>query len=225
MKNAHKIMLAGAVALGVTAIANTEASADTYTVRQGDTVWGLAQAHNVSISDIDAVNPNINVDTHLIIVGDTINLPDGVTVTLPSETTDAVATQPVVANEQPTTQEVVSPVVTQAQPVVEQAPVAPQVQEQSVVPTTNVATQEYGSVHDQFISAGGTEAMWSAIVLPESGGNPDASNGQYHGLGQTNQSWGYGSIASQTQGMLNYAQERYNGIDGAIAFRESHNFW
>lgn len=210
MKNANKIMLAGAVALGLTAIANTEASADTYTVRQGDTVWDLAQAHNVSISDIDAVNPNINVDTHLIIVGDTINLPDGVTVTLPSEETNTVASQPAVTNEQP---------------VVEQALVTTQVQAQPVVPTTNVATQEYGSVHDQFISAGGTEAMWSAIVLPESGGNPAASNGQYHGLGQTNQSWGYGSVASQTQGMLNYAQERYNGIDGAIAFRESHNFW
>jgi hypothetical protein len=32
--------------------------------------------------------------------------------------------------------------------------------------------------------------MWEKIVLPESGGNPNASNGQYHGLGQTNQSWG-----------------------------------
>jgi hypothetical protein len=203
MKNANKIMLAGAVALGLTAIANTEASADTYTVRPGDTVWDLAQAHNVSISDIDAVNPNINVDTHLIIVGDTINLPDGITVTLPSETTNTVAEQPVVANEQPA---------------VEQPQVVNQVQQQ-------VQVQESGSVHDQFISAGGTEAMWSAIVLPESGGDVNASNGQYHGLGQTNQSWGYGSVAEQTQGMLQYAQERYNGIDEAIAFRESHNFW
>ena len=198
-------MLAGAVALGLTAIANTEASADTYTVRPGDTVWGLAQAHNVSISEIDALNPNINVDTHLIIVGDTINLPDGITVTLPSETTNTVSEQPVVTNEQP---------------VVEQAPVTAQAQ-----PQPQVQVQESGSVHDQFISAGGTEAMWSAIVLPESGGDVNASNGQYHGLGQTNQSWGYGSVAEQTQGMLQYAQERYNGIDGAIAFRESHNFW
>ena len=205
MKNANKIMLAGAVALGLTAIANTEASADTYTVRPGDTVWGLAQAHNVSISEIDALNPNINVDTHLIIVGDTINLPDGITVTLPSETTNTVSEQPVVTNEQP---------------VVEQAPVTAQAQ-----PQPQVQVQESGSVHDQFISAGGTEAMWSAIVLPESGGDVNASNGQYHGLGQTNQSWGYGSVAEQTQGMLQYAQERYNGIDGAIAFRESHNFW
>ena len=45
--------------------------------------------------------------------------------------------------------------------------------------------------------------------MPESSGNPNASNGQYHGLGQTNQSWGTGSVASQTQGMANYAKSRY----------------
>ena len=55
-------------------------------------------------------------------------------------------------------------------------------------------------VKAQFLANGGTEAAWNAIVMPESSGNPNASNGQYHGLGQTNQSWGTGSVASQTQG-------------------------
>ena len=54
--------------------------------------------------------------------------------------------------------------------------------------------------------------------MPESGGNPNASNGQYHGLGQTNQSWGYGSVENQTKGMINYAKERYGSIDKAISF-------
>ena len=221
MKNVNKILLAGAITLGLTAVANTEASADSYTVRQGDTIWGLAQANGVTIDEIDALNPTINQDTHLIIVGDTITLPSA-TVTLPetpavNQTAEpAVSEQPQVDEPltvQPTPQ-VVAPVQTttvQAQPVVSER--------------ASVAPQGYGSVHDQFISAGGTEAMWSAIVLPESGGDVNASNGQYHGLGQTNQSWGYGSVAEQTQGMLQYAQERYNGIDGAISFRESHNFW
>lgn len=202
MKNVNKILLAGAVALGLTAVANTEASADSYTVRQGDTIWGLAQANGVTIEDIDALNPMINQDTHLIIVGDTITLPDA-TVTLPATPTAQSVVEQVPAPVQTTE--------VQAQPVVSEQP--------------QVAPQESDSVHDQFISAGGTESMWSAIVLPESGGDVNASNGQYHGLGQTNQSWGYGSVAEQTQGMLNYAQERYNGIDGAISFRESHNFW
>ena len=207
MKNVNKILLAGAVALGLTAVANTEASADSYTVRQGDTIWGLAQANGVTIEDIDALNPTINQDTHLIIVGDTITLPDA-TVTLPEAPASQSAEYQVSAPVQTTE--------IQEQPVVS---------EQPVVGQATVAPQESGSVHDQFISAGGTEAMWSAIVLPESGGDVNASNGQYHGLGQTNQSWGYGSVAEQTHGMLQYAQERYNGISGAIAFRESHNFW
>lgn len=212
MKNAHKIMLAGAVALGVTAIANTEASADTYTVRQGDTVWGLAQAHNVSISDIDAVNPNINVDTHLIIVGDTINLPDGVTVTLPSETTDAVATQPVVANEQPTTQEVVSPVVTQAQPVVEQAPVAPQVQEQSQVQETTAPV---------------TSSAKDIIAGRESGGDYNAQNGRYQGKYQLDASYLNGdySPANQERVADNYVAERYGSWDNALAFWNNNGWY
>lgn len=212
MKNAHKIMLAGAVALGVTAIANMEASADTYTVRQGDTVWGLAQAHNVSISDIDAVNPNINVDTHLIIVGDTINLPDGVTVTLPSETTDAVATQPVVANEQPTTQEVVSPVVTQAQPVVEQAPVAPQVQEQSQVQETTAPV---------------TSSAKDIIAGRESGGDYNAQNGRYQGKYQLDASYLNGdySPANQERVADNYVAERYGSWDNALAFWNNNGWY
>ena len=212
MKNAHKIMLAGAVALGVTAIANTEASADTYTVRPGDTVWDLAQAHNVSISEIDAVNPNINVDTHLIIVGDTINLPDGVTVTLPSETTDAVATQPVVANEQPTTQEVVSPVVTQAQPVVEQAPVAPQVQEQSQVQETTAPV---------------TSSAKDIIAGRESGGDYNAQNGRYQGKYQLDASYLNGdySPANQERVADNYVAERYGSWDNALAFWNNNGWY
>lgn len=212
MKNANKIMLAGAVALGLTSIANTEASADTYTVRQGDTVWGLAQAHNVSISEIDAVNPNINVDTHLIIVGDTINLPDGVTVTLPSETTDAVATQPVVSNEQPTTQEVAAPVVTQAQPVVEQAPVAPQVQEQSQVQETTAPV---------------TSSAKDIIAGRESGGDYNAQNGRYQGKYQLDASYLNGdySPANQERVADNYVAERYGSWDNALAFWNNNGWY
>ncbi|TGE16702.1 transglycosylase [Staphylococcus petrasii] len=88
--------------------------------------------------------------------------------------------------------------------------------------TTNESTQ---SVYEQFIAAGGTEALWESIVLPESGGNPNASNGQYHGLGQTNQSWGYGSVETQTKGMIQYAKERYGSIEAAISFRQANGWW
>ena len=51
--------------------------------------------------------------------------------------------------------------------------------------TTSSTSSSTQSVYQRFLAAGGTEEMWEKIVLPESGGNPNASNGQYHGLGQT----------------------------------------
>lgn len=91
--------------------------------------------------------------------------------------------------------------------------------------TTSSTSSRTQSVYQRFLAAGGIEEMWEKIVLPESGGNPNASNGQYHGLGQTNQSWGYGSVETQTKGMIQYAKERYGSIGAAIRFRESNGWW
>ena len=83
-----------------------------------------------------------------------------------------------------------------------------------------------GSVKAQFLQAGGTEAMWDTIVMPESTGNPNAVNpAGYRGLGQTKESWGTGSVAEQTKGMINYAKERYGSIDNAISARQSKGWW
>ncbi|AKG72816.1 hypothetical protein [Salinicoccus halodurans] len=83
-----------------------------------------------------------------------------------------------------------------------------------------------GSTKAQFLAAGGTEAMWQNIVMPESTGNPNAvSPNGYKGLGQTKESWGTGSVQEQTKGMINYAQERYGSIDAAIQFRAANNWW
>ena len=101
-------------------------------------------------------------------------------------------------------------------------------------PTTTKATSNYqapttagsGSVYEQFINAGGSAAMWNAIVLPESGGNPNiVSPNGYRGLGQTKEAWGTGSVATQTQGMLNYANARYGSVERAIQFRQANGWW
>lgn len=102
---------------------------------------------------------------------------------------------------------------------------APATRSYSVAQTSAPASTG-GSVKSQFLAAGGNEAMWNAIVLPESGGNPNAVNpAGYRGLGQTMESWGTGSVANQTKGMLNYAQQRYGSVDAAIAFRANHGWW
>ena len=83
-----------------------------------------------------------------------------------------------------------------------------------------------GSTYDEFIANGGTDAMWQTIVQPESGGNPNAvSPNGYTGLGQTKESWGTGSVADQTKGMVGYATSRYGSVESAISFRQANGWW
>lgn len=202
MKNVNKILLAGAVALGLTAVANTEASADSYTVRQGDTIWGLAQANGVTIDDIDALNPTINQDTHLIIVGDTITLPDA-TVTLPEAPTN-----------QPVAEQVPAPVQTtavQSQPVVSEQP---QVAQPVATTTTPVTTATSSSAKD-------------IIAQRESGGDYNAQNGRYQGKFQLDASYLNGdySPANQERVADNYVSQRYGSWDNALAFWNSNGWY
>lgn len=196
--NSTKV-LGGLIALvGAFTFVTTSASADEvqHTVKSGDTVSQIAVDYDTSIDEIETAN-QIDQNTDLIYEGQVLNVNSTVS-TAPQEVAvvEPVAVQ-TVATQEPTT----APVA-QATPVV-----------------------SGGSTYAQFIQAGGTDAMWNAIVLLESSGNPNASNGQYHGLGQTNQSWGYGSVAEQTQGMLNYATSRYGSVDNAISARAVLGYW
>ena len=187
-----KLVLSSLAFAGGMAFGLSNASADTYTVQQGDTLNKLAEANNVTVQKIADDNKIENIN--LIYVGQQIDI-------------NPVFTQtkvPTIVVETPKA-EVVIPHVEQQQPA-------------SVVAG--------GDVHAQFIAAGGTEDMWNVIVLPESGGQPDiTSPNGYHGLGQTKESWGYGSVEEQTKGMINYANSRYGSVGNSISFRETHNFW
>ena len=194
--------------VGTALMQSDSANADTVVdnnhvqVVSGDTLSKIAQEHGTTVSQLAQDNNISNVD--LIHVGDVIAVVPG------SESVSQQNTTPV---------ESTAPVASQT------ANVATSQQQ---VPSNNYNSSVSGegyTVHDQFIKAGGTEAMWSAIVMPESGGNPNATNGQYSGLGQTNQSWGTGTVAQQTQGMIDYANSRYGSISNAIAFRSSNGWW
>lgn len=141
-------------------------------------------------------------------------------------------TEEAVQAEQPAPETSEAPVEA-AQPVQEEQP-APEAVEET--PAQNVQQPEQdsqpaapsssGSTKTQFLEAGGTEAVWNSIVMPESSGDPNAVNELgYRGLGQTKESWGTGSVAEQTEGMLNYAEERYGSVEEAIEFREANNWW
>lgn len=196
------LALVGAMTTTAVLMNNTTANADTVVddhtvqVEAGDTLSELAHKHGTSVDQL--VKDNHIANANLIHVGDKL-------VVTPGAKNNGDTTKNSVQNSQVTTNNNSTNSVNT-----------------TTTPSSNVSS---GSVHDQFIAAGGNEAMWNAIVIPESGGNPNASNGQYSGLGQTNQSWGTGSVAEQTQGMINYANSRYGSVANAINFRMSHNFW
>lgn len=213
--------MAGALLGATTANADTKIDDTHVRVEAGDTVSSIANKYGTDVSTIASAS-NLS-DANKIFVGDILVLtPEAQQPTTNNVQAPVASQTPVVSQAQPASQATVNTQPVQNQPVQSQAPVQQSttpVQSQSATPVVS------GSVHDQFISAGGTEAMWSSIVMPESGGNPNATNGQYSGLGQTNQSWGTGSVASQTQGMINYANSRYGSVAGAVAFRQAHGWW
>ena len=215
---------AAAGLLGATGIA----SADQITIKSGDTLASIAQANNTTVDHLAALNNITNVD--MIFAGETLETEgQATTVAAPVQQAAAPVAQATPAQQAPV-QQAAAPVA-QATPV-QQAPVqqaapkqaAPAVQaapaQQAAAPAAS------GSTYAQFIANGGTDAMWHTIVRPESGGNPNAvSPNGYRGLGQTKEGWGTGSVAQQTQGMVNYATSRYGSVSNAISFRQAKGWW
>lgn len=215
-----KVLTALTVAGVATAAMATDVSADTYTVKSGDTLSSIAADHNTTVDRI--LNVNKIADSNMIFVGEQFELDDQAA----NAQTQAVAP----ASSATTTQQSVA---TSVAPAASQAPSQAAAPASSAATTTKTSTASNsastssasGSTYDQFIAAGGTSELWESVVMPESGGNVNASNGQYHGLGQTNQSWGTGSVENQTKGMLDYANSRYGSIDSAISFRAANGWW
>lgn len=185
-----------------------------YTVVAGDTLSKIADDHGLSLTELLALNDNLSVDT-ILHVGDKLTVAG-----TPKVTVQPVVTQtPAVT---PTQTAVVTPTVQAVAdtPAVTQTATA----EPAQAPAT--ATANSGSAYDQFIANGGTDALWNSVVMPESGGNPNAvSPNGYMGLGQTKESWGTGDVATQTRGLVNYATSRYGSVDNAVNFRQSNGWW
>ncbi|MCY1027228.1 LysM peptidoglycan-binding domain-containing protein [Mammaliicoccus sciuri] len=206
-------------------------STSEYTVVAGDTLGKIAAKYDVTVSQLKAWN---NLSSDLIIVGQTLSLQAPAQSAEPAKA--PVAQQ---APVQQTQEQVAAPAQQQSYQAPVQSYQAPaqqtykapaqqsyQAPAQKVRTTQTSTASTGGSTKAQFLAAGGSEAMWNAIVLPESSGNPNAVNpAGYRGLGQTKESWGTGSVATQTQGMLNYAKNRYGSESAAIAFRQANGWW
>lgn len=216
-------------------------AASTYTVQNGDTLSELADKFNMTVEDL--VKTNKISDANMIFTDQQIQVPTSAEVnqaTLDSAAASsansaAANAASVAASEAASSAAAASSVAASEAAASESAASSAAASkaaassaasaQQATTVTVSMAAGS-GSVYDQFIAAGGTVALWNAIVLPESGGNPNAvSPNGYRGLGQTKQAWGTGSVAQQTAGLVNYAVSRYGSIDGAIQFRLANGWW
>lgn len=188
-------------------------------VQQGDTLSAIANNYGIDYAQIHDSNSKIE-DPNQIFVGEVLDIPVKTQQQKEVEEYFASRDQEDVVQQPQEAEEVEQPV---EEPVVEEP-----VQEQAEVaePETEVSGSENGSVKEQFLAAGGTESMWNSIVIPESGGDPNAVNELgYRGLGQTKESWGTGSVKEQTEGMIQYGIDRYGSVENAVSERVAQGWW
>lgn len=198
--------LSGALLLG-TANNKVEAAANTpstYTVKAGDTLWGISHKYGVSLNKIEALNNK----SSLIYVGEEIKLAGAYTYTAPVVQTKVNYNASTQASNQATSQS--STQTSYNQPVTAQQSTA------STSTYSNASTSADGSAKEQ-------------IAQAESGGSYTAVNpltgayGKYQLLPQYLH--GDYSPANQERVADQYVAQRYNGWIGALSFRQAHGWY
>lgn len=182
--------------LGLSTVSTTSSvQAKTITAQAGDTIWDFSQQTGVSIEKIEELN-GVNTTTHLIQVGDSINIPD-----------DLInGTSTVTQNVQ--------------QPKIETQPVQPTNTQQSTQYQAPVATPQPVQQVSQPVTQTQTSSAKEWIANKESGGQYSARNGQYVGRYQLTDSYLNGdySEANQEKVADNYVTSRYGSWEGAKSF-------
>ncbi|CAI2559986.1 hypothetical protein AKUH3B202X_01960 [Apilactobacillus kunkeei] len=170
----------------------------TVTVQSGDTLWGLSQKYNVSLSSLRAVNNRVNTD--LIYVGEKITLPSSATVSTDQKTVASSTTAQSTTNQQSVAQ--------------------PQQQAQTQS-TTNYSQSQSSS----YTGSSSSAKEW--IANRESGGSYTASNGQYYGKYQLGAAMLHGdySAANQERVADQYVAARYGSWDNAKSFWLQHGWY
>ena len=198
-----KVLISAGIALGVLAL-GTNANADVYTVKSGDTLSEIAQVHGTTIADIVSINQIQN--ENLIFVGDKIEIGNIVE----NETVSAQATP-------------VAPVAVTAEQEDVSTPVVQQVQQESqeVVPqaTQPVSVPETAPVNNS--------SAKEIIAQRESSGNYNAQNGRYQGRYQLDASYLNGdySPANQERVADEYVAGRYGSWDNALTFWNNNGWY
>ena len=198
------VALGAAAVAGATVVGTTQANADTridnntIEVTAGDTMSGISSKYDVDMNQLAQSNGVQN--PNLIVVGQRLHLN---------------ATN----NNQQSAQTIQQPAQQQTQ-AVQSAPAA---QASASTQTTNTSTSSY-----QAPSLGGNEqAAKDWIASRESGGNYNATNGQYIGKYQLSASYLNGdySPANQERVANQYVQGRYGSWTAAQSFWQSHGWY
>lgn len=180
MSYLRKVIATAAVAASVAGIGTVSASADSVTVKSGDTLSAIAEANNTDADKLASVNHISN--KNLIFVGDVIELGSVKAVTPKADTTVAQTTPAATATASATAV-------------------------QPAKATASVATSD----------------ALNTLIQRESGGNTNATNGQYYGLGQLSPQARavYGGNSSDYNDQLNamkaYITDRYGTAENALA--------
>lgn len=207
--------MAGTTLVGTTqAHADTLIDSNTVEVTAGDTLSGVAAKYGVDMNQLAQTNQIQN--PNLIVVGQRLHL----------NSSQAAAAQPQ-ATQQPVQQQTQAvqsapaPAPAPAATASYQAPVQA-VQQQAPVQAP-AATASY-----QAPALGGNEqAAKDWIASRESGGNYNATNGQYIGKYQLSASYLNGdySPANQERVANNYVQSRYGSWTAAQSFWQAHGWY
>ncbi|WP_420031169.1 LysM peptidoglycan-binding domain-containing protein, partial [Weissella viridescens] len=231
--------LAVAGLASVFAAGQTVANAATYTVQKGDTLSEIASKFNLTVEDL--VSTNKIADKNLVFTDQKIEVAKASDADKANDADAEKAAQKAALEAKQAAQEQAAQKAAaqkaaeanneEAKPAAEVKSTTQETEQPAAVEAVKpvakpAATSGSGSTYDEFIANGGTDAMWQTIVQPESGGNPNAvSPNGYTGLGQTKESWGTGSVADQTKGMVGYATSRYGSVESAISFRQANGWW
>ena len=232
-----KTLLTITAAAGMMAAGSIAASADTVTVKSGDTISSIAKENNSSVSVIEKANDLSNIN--MIYVGQKLEVGEN------GQVAQAQPKQQV----QQSQQQAQAPV-QQVQPKQESAQVEkndneqvhvqPQVeQQQQAQPKQTVQAQPKQQAQPQQVSqkpaatsnnsgnSSSEDAAKAAIANRESGGSYSASNGQYYGKYQLGKSMLNGDLSESNQEKTadNYVNDRYGSWSNALDHSDQYGWY
>ncbi|MCH5464004.1 LysM peptidoglycan-binding domain-containing protein [Levilactobacillus tujiorum] len=201
IKKALVTTLGTVAVVGAGLFASTQtANADTVTVKQGDSVWSLANTYNTTVNAIEKANTLAN--SNLIYVGQQLNVPTSTTSTTAANVasqnySNSASTQ---ASQSTTSQATTSY-------------------------SNHAATSSNTSASTGVSGSDASAKAW--IAGKESGGSYSARNGQYIGKYQLSASYLNGdySAANQEKVANQYVASRYGSWSAAQSFWQANGWY